>query len=316
MAYVPQTRKAWGRSYATTLAQGIAQAKQRQRLKGGTLSAQEMRAIVEGTLSPYVQAYPAAMSRARSEETESRRLDITEREAKARERAAIAAGVGQMAELGLLGAGLYGYGKGAGWWGVKPTPSPTGAGIAATPTSYGITPPAGYFPSATTGGLAIEAPAGAAGIAAGGAYAPAATSGGLAISAPGATGLAATPTYFYAGPAVAGAVGGQFGERIGEDVGIGRTGGGLLGAAGTGAAIGAAIPGVGPLAGAGIGAATYGATELISSVTGGCIIVTACHGPDSPEVDIARQYRDKYLDDDTLRGYYMLAELIVPFMKN
>lgn len=45
-----------------------------------------------------------------------------------------------------------------------------------------------------------------------------------------------------------------------------------------------------------------------------CIIVTACTNPDSEEVQIARAYRDTLMDRETLRGYYMIAELVVPIM--
>ena len=45
-----------------------------------------------------------------------------------------------------------------------------------------------------------------------------------------------------------------------------------------------------------------------------CIIVTACHGKDSPEVDIARQYRDKFMSPEEIRGYYIIAEKTVPIM--
>jgi len=46
-----------------------------------------------------------------------------------------------------------------------------------------------------------------------------------------------------------------------------------------------------------------------------CIIVTACTDPHSPEVEIAREYRDKFMDLDQIRGYYMLAEKVVPLIK-
>jgi hypothetical protein len=45
-----------------------------------------------------------------------------------------------------------------------------------------------------------------------------------------------------------------------------------------------------------------------------CIIVTACTSPNSEEVNITRQYRDKFLDQETLRGYYMIAEKVVPLI--
>jgi hypothetical protein len=47
----------------------------------------------------------------------------------------------------------------------------------------------------------------------------------------------------------------------------------------------------------------------------GCIIVTACTDRDSYEVNITRQYRDKFLSQSSLRGYYCLAEKIVPILK-
>ncbi|MEN6423326.1 MAG: hypothetical protein ABFD76_15410 [Smithella sp.] len=46
-----------------------------------------------------------------------------------------------------------------------------------------------------------------------------------------------------------------------------------------------------------------------------CIIVTACTSKNSPEVEIARQYRDKFLDAGQLRGYYALAEKVVPALE-
>jgi hypothetical protein len=46
----------------------------------------------------------------------------------------------------------------------------------------------------------------------------------------------------------------------------------------------------------------------------GCIIVTACTSPDSPEVNVTRRYRDSHMDNMELRGYYIVAEKIVPWM--
>jgi hypothetical protein len=43
--------------------------------------------------------------------------------------------------------------------------------------------------------------------------------------------------------------------------------------------------------------------------------VTACYGKKSEEVNMAREYKDTFLDEDTKRGYYMLAEQLVPVMK-
>jgi Tfp pilus assembly protein PilE len=46
----------------------------------------------------------------------------------------------------------------------------------------------------------------------------------------------------------------------------------------------------------------------------GCIIVTACTDPHSPEVEIAREYRDRFMSPDQLRGYYMIAEAVMPWV--
>lgn len=48
---------------------------------------------------------------------------------------------------------------------------------------------------------------------------------------------------------------------------------------------------------------------------GGCIIITACTSPDAPEVQIAREYRDAYLSVEQLRGYYIIAETVVPLIQ-
>jgi hypothetical protein len=45
-----------------------------------------------------------------------------------------------------------------------------------------------------------------------------------------------------------------------------------------------------------------------------CIIVTACTSPDSHEVNVARQFRDRYMDNLQLRGYYRIAEKTAPVM--
>jgi hypothetical protein len=47
----------------------------------------------------------------------------------------------------------------------------------------------------------------------------------------------------------------------------------------------------------------------------GCIIVTACTDRNSPEVELTREYRDRFLTPDQLRGYYMIAETILPYVK-
>lgn len=51
----------------------------------------------------------------------------------------------------------------------------------------------------------------------------------------------------------------------------------------------------------------YGASQ--------CIIITACTSSDSPEVNIARKFRDKYMSNYHLGGYYALAEGFTPLIK-
>ncbi len=46
-----------------------------------------------------------------------------------------------------------------------------------------------------------------------------------------------------------------------------------------------------------------------------CIIITACTHPQSNEVNLAREYRDRFMNKSMLRGYYHIAERIVPLMK-
>lgn len=53
----------------------------------------------------------------------------------------------------------------------------------------------------------------------------------------------------------------------------------------------------------------------LNKVKDKCIIVTACTSADSEEVNISREYRDKFLTVAELRGYYMIAEKVVPIIQ-
>ena len=143
----------------------------------------------------------------------------------------------------------------------------------------------------------------------GGAYliAPASTQAaiGAGLSSTGAvTGGAAAG---YVAPKLIEAVHEDSMENTGQNVSFGLIEdeesasefGGLFHGAAAGAAVG------GP-----VGAVAGGIAGWFSG--GGCIIVTACTDRHSPEVEIAREYRDKFLDPVTLRGYYMIAEKVVP----
>jgi len=131
----------------------------------------------------------------------------------------------------------------------------------------------------------------------------------------GSTGAAGT-AMGVAGTAAVGYAGGYYGSRI--PIGKGKKAGRMKGAA-AGAAAGAGYgtlvaPGVGTAAGAVIGGVMgyFGAKS--SEGGGGCIIVSAATDPASEEVQIARAYRDRFLSRQTLRGYYIIAEKIVPLM--
>ena len=89
-----------------------------------------------------------------------------------------------------------------------------------------------------------------------------------------------------------------------------RTGERMATRAGQGAALGSIVPGLGTV----VGGAAGGLVGLVEGVSD-CIIVTACTDPYSHEVNITRKYRDQFLDITTLRGYYMLAMKVVPFIK-
>lgn len=117
----------------------------------------------------------------------------------------------------------------------------------------------------------------------------------------------------YAAPKLLDAVYKEGTRKLGQNLLFGGGGeteqkmvGGAAAGAATGAAIGSIVPGVGTVIGGIIG----GVIGLASGK--GCIIVTACTSADSEEVDIAREYRDRFLDAETLRGYYMIAERVVP----
>jgi hypothetical protein len=46
-----------------------------------------------------------------------------------------------------------------------------------------------------------------------------------------------------------------------------------------------------------------------------CIIVETCHGHDSDETNLAREYRNKYFSKEMLRGYYVFSQPIVELME-
>jgi len=170
----------------------------------------------------------------------------------------------------------------------------------------------------TSTGLGTVGPATGANISAGmGGAGEAATaySGGATLGGAGSAAMSAAPY------AVAGYYGAKYGGKALENVSGEKT---------FGASIGRTIQD--PLAGPSRAAAdeflpegdfkdaVEKAEDIFNPIapifrSAGCIIVTACTSPDSEEVNITRAYRDKFLDPVTLRGYYMIADKIVPLMK-
>jgi len=219
-------------------------------------------------------------------------------------RASTISGVASIGIMGAMGAkALKGTALGA----------KLGLGSTTTTTPATAAGPAVSAPAATGGGAAPTVTGGTGA----GAAAPA-TAGGTETTAgatAGSTGAAGT-AMGVAGTAAVGYAGGYYGSRI--PIGKGKKAGRMKGAA-TGAAAGAGFgtfvaPGVGTAAGAVIGGVMgyFGAKS--SEGGGGCIIVSAATDPASEEVQIARAYRDRFLSRQTLRGYYIIAEKIVPLM--
>ncbi len=56
----------------------------------------------------------------------------------------------------------------------------------------------------------------------------------------------------------------------------------------------------------------FGGLYAVTKGFGSCIIISSCTSSDSHEVQIAREYRDRYMDVETLTGYYLLCQWVVP----
>ncbi len=199
-------------------------------------------------------------------------------------------------------------------------PSTVTAG-AATVTPAAVDAAASGLGAAGAGAGAVEGMA-AGEIAAMNAGIPTTATGGTGATA--GMGTAGAGMSAYLGPAAAGyaapklldAVYEEGTRKLGQNLlfgGGGETEQKMVGGGASGAAAGA-LAGAALTAWSGPGAIVGG---IIGGVVGiasgkGCIIVTACTSADSEEVGIAREYRDRFLDAETLRGYYMIAERVVP----
>ncbi|OGP59977.1 MAG: hypothetical protein A2V65_01610 [Deltaproteobacteria bacterium RBG_13_49_15] len=170
-----------------------------------------------------------------------------------------------------------------------------------------MAPPAvSTLPAATVGGVS-------AGMGGAGEAIPVAASlkaSGAASLGLGAAGLAG---------AAGGYLGGQLAQPIGEAIGVGGEKergavGGAVGGAGAAWAAGAMMGAPAGPVGMGVGVAVGGIVGLLTG-GGGCIIITACTDRHSPEVKIAREYRDRFMDEEQLAGYYFMAIYIAPFLE-
>jgi len=73
---------------------------------------------------------------------------------------------------------------------------------------------------------------------------------------------------------------------------------------------------IGGPVGAGIGAGVGVLESLVGKdILPSCIIITAATSPYSYEVDLARIFRDEFLGPITLRGYYIIADKVVPLIR-
>lgn len=232
------------------------------------------------------------------------------------------------------GNSLAGYGSAADMEALELAPSTLPGPVTTPPVAPG--PLVG--PSVETGGailpsteLAVQGMATPVAELGTGVVAPAAELGGsvlpeaggqigqLATTAPSLTPMSAMgPAGFGSmGAGILGATGVR--DDVGKAMLLGQGGkneqdiaGGVTGGAAAGAAAGTWVfPGIGTAVGGIIGGIAGGISTAFED---DCIIVTCCHGSNSKEVQIAREYRDRFMLARQIRGYYVLADKLVPHM--
>lgn len=90
-------------------------------------------------------------------------------------------------------------------------------------------------------------------------------------------------------------------------------------AGGVAGALSGALSGAASTSWSGPGAIVGGVVGAIAGLFGakvkGCIIISACCGTDSYEVQVARKFRDNHMDEEQLTGYYTLCIFLVPFIQ-
>ena len=106
------------------------------------------------------------------------------------------------------------------------------------------------------------------------------------------------------GALTGGYVGGTYGTAIGTAIGGSASAAAGAAAGATSGAAATAWSGPGMIVGAIVGAAI----GMLSKK--GCIIISACTDPYSYEVNLAREFRDRYMGPETLTGYYAIAPIV------
>ena len=54
--------------------------------------------------------------------------------------------------------------------------------------------------------------------------------------------------------------------------------------------------------------------DVVEAIAAACIIVTVCTNGDKYKINITREYRDKFMSPVALRGYYIIASKVVPWI--
>lgn len=83
-------------------------------------------------------------------------------------------------------------------------------------------------------------------------------------------------------------------------IGGGVAGASIGGSIAAGASAGSVVGPYGTAIGAGIGA-------IVGFISTRCMIISACNGPESYEVELSRKYRDRFMSNFELIGYYTIA---------
>lgn len=88
---------------------------------------------------------------------------------------------------------------------------------------------------------------------------------------------------------------------------------------GVAGALSGAVAGATSTSWSGPGAIVGGVVGAIAGLFGakvkGCIVISACCGTDSYEVQVARKFRDNHMTEEQLTGYYTLCIFLVPFIQ-